>query len=69
MKATRIDELLQRLDDIAEANIPAVLAQLAAASQQLAARLLAKDNGAHQVPPHDGGRLLTTAREGPNFKG
>src|SRR5262249_12302822 len=42
-----IDEVLARFGEIPTDKIPAVLSQLAAASQQLAARLLQNGNGAH----------------------
>jgi predicted DNA-binding transcriptional regulator AlpA len=50
---------LGRLDDVRADQIPAVLAQLAAASQQLAARLLA--NGTHSAS--EAGDRLLTAKE------
>src|SRR2546430_16938393 len=52
---------LDRLDDVRAVRIPALLAQLAAASQQLAARLLS--NGTQSATSEARGDRLLNAKE------
>ena len=54
---------LGRLDELPAERIPAAIAQLAAASQQLAARLLS--NGTHGTGEGSGERLLTAKEAAP----